>query len=304
MSRYASWGIILDDIIYPDGQTAMATLGGGGLYAACGMRLWHEDVTIRAAVGADFAAHSLAPHGLSGGGLVVTDLPTPRAWQVLEEDGRRTQIPRVPSEAWFAQLVSIPAAQPMPNTLKALHFLGRGDKPEEEFVQRVAEAGVVLSAEPIVGTDSTAEEIAILKRCLSYFDIFSPDELGATVLVGEQPINKQLRALAQLGPSVVALRQGKDGALIYERENDQFWRVPAAAAQVVDVTGAGNAFCGGLLVGWLEMGDVRQAAAQATVSAAFALEQTGPPLIDTAVMAKAKTRVAAMLPLLERAGEV
>ena len=53
MSRYASWCIILDDIIYPDGRTAMGTLGGGGLYAACGMRLWHQDVTICAAVGAD-----------------------------------------------------------------------------------------------------------------------------------------------------------------------------------------------------------------------------------------------------------
>ena len=300
MSRYASWCIILDDIIYPDGQTAMGTLGGGGLYAACGMRLWHQDVTIRAAVGVDFAASSLTPHGFDGSGLVVTELPTPRAWQVLEADGRRTQVPRVSPDDWFRQLVSIPAAQPIPPTLKALHFLGRGDEPEEKFVQALATAGVFLSAEPIVGADSTAEEIDTLTRCLPYFSLFSPDELAAKMLVGERAVKDQLRALAQLGPRVVALRQGKDGALIYERESDQFWRIPAAPAQVVDVTGAGNAFCGGLLVGWLETEDIRQAAAQASVSAAFALEQIGPPLIDEKVIASAKVRANEVLHLIDR----
>ena len=301
MSRYASWSIILDDIIYPDGQTSMGTLGGGGLYAACGMRLWHQDVAVCAAVGTDFDANWLEPHGFDSSGLVVTALPTPRAWQVLEEDGRRTQIPRVTPDDWFNQLVRIPVAQPIPPTLKALHFLGRGDAPEENFVQALTEANVFISAEPIVGADSTADEIDTLKRCLPYFGLFSPDELGATVLVGEQPVPDQLRALAQLGPQVVALRQGKHGALIYERECDQYWHVPAATAQIVDVTGAGNAFCGGLLVGWLETADICQAAAQASVSAAFAIEQIGPPLIDTAVLAKAKTRADEVVRLIEKA---
>ncbi|MFT5194182.1 MAG: sugar/nucleoside kinase (ribokinase family) [Cellvibrionaceae bacterium] len=296
---YASWGIILDDIIYPDGQTAMGTLGGGGLYASSGMRLWHKDAAVCAAVGADFAASSLTPHGFDNSGLLVTGLPTPRAWQVLEEDGRRTQVPRVSSDDWFEQLVRIPVAQPIPSTLKAIHFLGRGDEPEEKFVQALAAAGVVISAEPLVDENNTAEEIEALKRCLPYFELFSPDEFGAKALVGDRPIKEQLRALAVLGPRVVALRQGKDGALIYEKESDQFWRVPATAAQVVDVTGAGNAFCGGLLVGWLETKDIRQAAAQASVSAAYVIEQVGPPLINAAVMAAAKTRAAEVVQLID-----
>lgn len=290
MSRYATWGIILDDIIYPDGRSAMGTLGGGGLYAACGMRLWHGDVALCAAVGADFDAQLLEPHGFDGSGLVVTEWPTPRAWQLLEENGRRTQIPRITAVSWFNQLVRTPAAQPIPHTCKAFHFFGRGDDQEERFAQTLAKAGLLLSAEPIVGADSTAEEIAIMKRCLAYFDIFSPGTPEAKLLVGERPATEQLRALADLGPGIVALRQGAAGSLIYEREQDRFWRVPAAAAQVVDVTGAGNAFCGGLVVGWLETGDIRQAAAQATVSAAMTIEQAGPPLIDAVVMAEAKRR--------------
>ncbi len=52
--RYASWGIIIDDVIFPTGQSAMGLLGGGGLYATVGMRLWEPDVGIIAAVGPDF----------------------------------------------------------------------------------------------------------------------------------------------------------------------------------------------------------------------------------------------------------
>lgn len=303
MSRYASWGIILDDIIYPDGQTSMGTLGGGGLYAACGMRLWHEEAEVFAAVGNDFEAGSLTPHGFNGSGIIVTDLPTPRAWQVLEEDGRRTQVPRVPQDAWFEQLVRIPVAQPTPSNLKAIHFLGRGDAPEENFVQALAKGGVVLSAEPLVDESNTAEELDTIKRCLPYFELFSPDEFGLNALVGERPIKEQLRALGQLGPRVVALRQGKDGALVYERESDSVWRVPAAAAEVVDVTGAGNAFCGGLLVGWFESQDIRQAAAQASVSAAFIIEQVGPPLINNATMAAARSRAAEVMLLINQVQE-
>jgi sugar/nucleoside kinase (ribokinase family) len=298
MSRYVSWGIILDDIIYPDGQTAMGILGGGGLHAVCGMRLWHPDVTICSAVGKDFDAGSLAPLGLDGSGLVITELPTPRAWQVLEEDGRRTQIPRVSPEAWYSQLVQTPLTQPIPASQHAIHFLLRGHVPEENHIKALAQAEVIIGAEPIIPPDSTAEEIDNIRRCLPYFELFSPDESEATALVGKRPIKEQLRALAKLGPRVVALRRGKAGSLVYERENDQFWRVPAAKAHVIDVTGAGNAFCGGLLVGWVETADIRQAAAQATVSAAIAIEQTGPSPIDATVMAKAKARADEVIQLI------
>ena len=62
---------------------------------------------------------------------------------------------------------------------------------------------------------------------------------------------------------------------------------------------AGNAFCGGLLVGWCETGDLRRAAAYAAVSAAMTIEQDGPPIIDAAVMADAQRRVEAIMPQIQ-----
>ena len=83
--RYASWSIIIDDIVFPDGRTAMGVLGGGGMYAAAGMRVWTPDASVIANVGADFDPALLNGPDLRPDGLRATSLPTPRAWQLFEE---------------------------------------------------------------------------------------------------------------------------------------------------------------------------------------------------------------------------
>lgn len=294
--RYGSWGIIVDDIVFPNGRTAMGQLGGGGLYAAAGMRLWSPDVGIIAAVGTDFKPERLDPFGLDASAIFTTALPTPRAWQLFEEDGTRTQIPRVPLEAWHAQLVLRPSPQTIPASLRAAHFLGRGDGAEEEMVATLAAAGVRLSAEPVIDASMTAEERAVLLRTLAHFEFFSPGHRDAELLVGSRAPHDLLRALADHGPRVVALRQGAAGSLVYEREQDRFWQVPAAEARVVDVTGAGNAYCGGFLVGLVEHGGIVHAAACAAVSAAMMIEQVGPPTITPDLEAEARRRHARCIP--------
>jgi bifunctional ADP-heptose synthase (sugar kinase/adenylyltransferase) len=49
------------------------------------------------------------------------------------------------------------------------------------------------------------------------------------------------------------------------------------ASGVVDPTGAGNAFLGAYSIGYLETGDVIEAAYYGSVAASFALEQVGMP---------------------------
>lgn len=302
MTRFASWGIIVDDIVFPDGRTQMGVLGGAGLYAAVGMRLWTPHVTLISAVGQDFDEQSLQAHGLDGRGLQTTEFPTPRAWQLFEEDGRRTQIFRVTDEVVQEQLVGAPLSWPLPPGLEAVHYMLRGSPDEERMVRSLARKnGLRLSAEPIVDEATTPEERDVILRCLPHFELFSPDEEGAALLVGSGcPPLEQVQRLAALGPRLVALRMGAAGSLVYERESGYAWRVPAAPATVVDITGAGNAYCGGLLVGWHATGQVPQAAAMACVSAAITIEQVGPPLVDDSTLAEAKQRAAQILDSIER----
>jgi hypothetical protein len=80
--------IIVDDIVYPDGHSAMACLGGGGPQTAFGAKLWFSDserVGLAAGIGADFPESCrtwLEETGIDTHGLLQWPLSTLRAWQV------------------------------------------------------------------------------------------------------------------------------------------------------------------------------------------------------------------------------
>lgn len=88
----------------------------------------------------------------------------------------------------------------------------------------------------------------------------------------------------------MALRLGAAGSLVGTSDGD-FFRVPAVPpAELVDVTGAGNAYCGGFVVGLGRGEGPAEAAARAAASASFALEQIGGADIYVASLAEAERR--------------
>lgn len=86
------------------------------------------------------------------------------------------------------------------------------------------------------------------------------------------------------GRGSVVIRSGPLGAYVASRATkgrwvDAFWG-PNDLHRVVDVTGAGNAFLGGLGAGLKFTQDVYEAALYASVSASFVIEQEGLPSIE------------------------
>jgi sugar/nucleoside kinase (ribokinase family) len=246
---------------------------------------------------ADFDPGILGRLDLCAADLRITGRPTPRAWQLVEEDGQRTQIPRIPLPDWAAQL-AYPAdfaEQLQSRGIRAVHLLSRGLPGDPEMIARIALSGIRISLEPIIEEGMDAAHRERVLDCLPYVEIFSPGLGELRVLLGEQPPGQALEALAERGPAIVALRRGAAGSLIYHRHARRMLRVPAARANVVDVTGAGNAYAGGMLVEWCERGLLESAAAAATVSAALTIEQIGPPTITRALLADAQRRRAQVL---------
>eukprot|EP00879_Flechtneria_rotunda_P022940 GHRR01024248.1.p1 GENE.GHRR01024248.1~~GHRR01024248.1.p1 ORF type:complete len:330 (+),score=119.16 GHRR01024248.1:648-1637(+) len=104
-----------------------------------------------------------------------------------------------------------------------------------------------LSVEPYTACDSqlTKDQLTAL---LQSTDIFSPNEAEAASIVGPGSPEQLLQRLLVAGASTVVLRQGPQGVLIGHSSTQRMWQVPAVpGTQVVDVTGCGNAFCGGFL---------------------------------------------------------
>jgi len=81
-------------------------------------------------------------------------------------------------------------------------------------------------------------------------------------------------------------------------------RVPAIAVTPRDPTGAGDAFCGGFLVGLARTGDPVLAACLGTVSASFAVESVGALAALKADRDLARARLSALLAKLGRADTV
>jgi sugar/nucleoside kinase (ribokinase family) len=303
---FVTFSLIIDDIVFPDGHTAMGTLGGGGPQTAFGMSLWAEQVGLVGGVGADLPAN--AQNWLEQAGIDVEGLrrsetwPTPRAWQVLEADGRRTQVWRVPGPAIDQQLGrSFEKLPPGYRQARGYHLGIHPEEPDLEFIKALRETGAVVSVEPFRGAQRPLTETE-LRNLLTAGQIFSPNQAEAQSLVGPGEPLDLLRRLVEAGAEIVALRQGATGALVCRADTGETWQIPAVETTVVDPTGAGNAFCGGFLVGWVQTGDLCTAGLYGVVAASFLVEQVGLPEVRTELGEEAQKRLAVLRAKAEKVG--
>jgi sugar/nucleoside kinase (ribokinase family) len=216
--------------------------------------------------------------GIDIAGLRFSDhWPTPRAWQLLEADGRRTQVWRVPGPAIEAQLgCSLDKLPPHYRSARGFHLGVHPEEPDLEFIRTLRSQGAMVSIEPFRPSVRPLTEVE-LRALVSAGQIFSPNEQEAESLVGPGQPLELIRRLVEAGAEVVALRQGANGATVHHADIGETWHIPAIETTIVDPTGAGNAFCGGFLAGWVQIGDLRLAGLYGVVAASFLVEQVGLP---------------------------
>ena len=92
-----------------------------------------------------------------------------------------------------------------------------------------------------------------LLRVLAKVDALLVNEEEALQLSGEHNLVKAARAIQKLGPKSVVVKRGEYGALLFH--GDEIFAAPALPLdEVIDPTGAGDAFAGGFM-GWLARAD-------------------------------------------------
>jgi len=300
--------LIVDDIVLADGRSFMNTLGGAGTHALVGMRVWSDRLGYIAAVGADFdPRHRQQLDALKIDLAGMVERPgyrTARAWQLFEPDERRIEIFRTSEEDFERnkpQFADIPADY---LAARGFHIQSGTFAELTDLVTRLRAANpdlhIAWEPSPIQLAGSPAEVQAVLAQ----IDLFSPDLGEARSLTGEKTPERMLDTLATWGARTVALRMGAQGSLVGTSAGARY-RVPAVPTTVVDVTGAGNAYCGGLLTGIGAGLSAVESAARAAVSASFALEQFGVPVFTAETAAEAQRRLAWALERIERhAGEL
>ena len=119
---------------------------------------------------------------------------------------------------------------------------------------------------------------ALLKE-LGRIDVFFANDEEARLITGEMNLITAGKALVGFGPSLVLLKKGEHGALVFGR--DFVFGVLAHPCElVIDPTGAGDSFAGGFLghldrAGTLSRPELRRAAVYGSVMASFAIEDFG-----------------------------
>jgi len=118
---------------------------------------------------------------------------------------------------------------------------------------------------------SADEASAVMHEAMKRVDIALPSFDDAVTMTGLDDPDAVADFYLRLGPSIVALKMGKDGALIATPQRRQ--RLAGHTVQAVDATGAGDTFDGAFLTRVLAGDDPFEAARYA--NAAAALSTTG-----------------------------
>ncbi|GFR44587.1 hypothetical protein Agub_g5864, partial [Astrephomene gubernaculifera] len=226
--------LIVDDIVLPNGETVMEVLGGGGPQTLFGYQLVTNQtasVGLSAGVGPDLPPKCkdwLVSLGVDVSGLVPHRRPTPRAWQVFEEWGRRTQIWRGrddPCEELYDMLRprydSLPPAfRTSANFHLGLHPLHPPLRLMRQLRRAAHENGGAFSVEPYTAAETAASPEQVT-QLLAHCDIFSPNEAEAESIVGPGSPSELASRLLSLSPpggaDLVVVRCGAQGVTAARR---------------------------------------------------------------------------------------
>ena len=112
-----------------------------------------------------------------------------------------------------------------------------------------------------------------VRQAISLADVLVPCKAAAAELIGSNNFDRDAHRLLELGPNIVAITLGENGCLILNREQKK--RIPGFKVKVVDTTGAGDAFHGGLIYALLNGYGIEEIGKFANACGAFCCTKIG-----------------------------
>tara|TARA_B100000214_G_scaffold370825_1_gene346113 strand:+ start:399 stop:1304 length:906 start_codon:yes stop_codon:yes gene_type:complete len=115
-----------------------------------------------------------------------------------------------------------------------------------------------------------------LKDLIKRVDLFCINFNEAIALSGQSgsDINEMSKAILDLGPKSLIIKDGKKGSYFFD-SNNQFSIKAYPVKEVIDTTGAGDAYIGGLLIGKMNGMSILDSMKIGAVTASFCIEGIG-----------------------------
>ena len=126
--------------------------------------------------------------------------------------------------------------------------------------------------------DATMDD---LKKMIKLVDVLTINDEEARQLAEENNLVKAAEKIQRMGPSILIIKKGEHGALLFGKEGEIFFAPALPLKNVIDPTGAGDTFAGGFMGHLSKTDDIsfdnmKKALIYASTMASFCVETFGP----------------------------
>jgi hypothetical protein len=255
------------------------TAGGGAYITAAHLAAVGRPAALLSRLGTDPLSRSLTQE-LEGSGVDLSFIEQsndagPQPTVALVRESERAFVSRRAGSSRPSTLERALAARDVSH-LHIAEFATLKDNPD--VIDMARRLGLTISLDPSWDDDLIRQDTNFFEICAG-IDIFLPNLEEGKALTGENSDETILRSLREHFPLVV-LKRGEHGAMASAGS------IQAAAAalsvDVVDTTGAGDAFNAGFLHSWLRTSDLQRSLAAGIEAGTLSIQSAGgaPPRLS------------------------
>ncbi len=238
--------VSIDHIITP-GEREKILPGGAAAAVATSAALAGAKVGLVTKVGEDFPEEWLEKLSsiLDIRGVQVLPGKTIQIYMIYHEDGSVD----APVEMGVAQEMG---ETPIPEEyLDSRVFHIAPIPPEEQLkaLKRLEGRRISLDFNPTYMEDYRTKK-DLMREIVSRVDVLFPNEREALTITEAETVVDAAEILHEWGAKLVVITRGERGVLLYDGDFREFEALPIDKEEIVDPTGAGDAFAGGFLAGY------------------------------------------------------
>ena len=146
----------------------------------------------------------------------------------------------------------------------------------EKVIYKAKENNILIGFDPNYHEmiwEKNHNGLEYIKNIISKVDIIKPSEVDAERIFGCDTPKKQVKKFIDLGAKLVIMTLGKDGAIV--TNGDETLTFKTFATEIVDTTGAGDAFWSGFYTGLTKSYSLKDSLNLGFATSAFKLKHVG-----------------------------
>lgn len=277
MSLVVVGTVAFDDVETPFGK-ADRIVGGAATYVSLAASLLTQPISVVSVIGDDFdqgTLQLLQSRGINLDGLEVRAGEKSFFWAGRYHDNMNSRDTLDTQLNVLADFVPV-----VPESFRSADFLMLGNLTpavQLDVIRQMERRPKLIAMDTMNFWMDTA--MGELRVVLKEVDVLTINDEEARQLSGEHSLVKAAQVIFGMGPRILVIKKGENGALLFH-EDDVFFAPALPLQQVFDPTGAGDTFAGGFIgylanTGDLSFANLKRAVIYGSALASFCVEAFG-----------------------------